>query len=186
MIRSTLLATALLTLPLWAEDRPLTSGLKPGQRPGPYSFLIATGPERGTTTCYVCETGDKPAVVLFVRSLSDPLGKLAGKLDQAVNDARVPELKGWVTLVGDGKNEVTNKLVDFGRQHAIRSMPLGSFEDPIGPASYRLSREADVTALLFVKQKVVANFAFRAGELNDAKADEIVKSLEKLKQDVSK
>jgi hypothetical protein len=34
--------------------------------------------------------------------------------------------------------------------------------------------------LLSVKQKVVANFAFRAGELNDAAIADIVKSVPKI------
>src|SRR5271170_1036322 len=51
---------------------------------------------------------------------------------------------------------------------AARSVPVGVFEDLDGPPSYRLHRD-DVTILLAVKQKVVANFAFRAGELSDAR-----------------
>ena len=30
-------------------DEPFASGLKAGQRPMPYAFLLATGPNRGTT-----------------------------------------------------------------------------------------------------------------------------------------
>jgi hypothetical protein len=166
----------------FADENPCVSGPKPGQRPGPYSFHIATGPERGTATCYVCETADKPAAVVFARTLSEPLGKLTAKLDQAVADKAVPELRGWVTLLTDAKQaDAEAKLVEWGRKHAVRAMPLGAFEDPVGPPSYRLARDADVTVLLFVKQKVVANFAYRAGELTDAKIDEVAKGIEKLK-----
>jgi hypothetical protein len=54
------------------------------------------------------------------------------------------------------------------------------FEDVEGPPSYRLHREADVTVLLAVKQKVVVNVAFRVGELTDAKIEEIVTGLSKI------
>src|SRR5712691_4508309 len=67
-------------------NEPCTSGLQPGQRPGPYAAVIATGPQRGQPTCYVCETGERPAVVVFARSLGDPLGRLAVELDRAVGD----------------------------------------------------------------------------------------------------
>lgn len=177
-----LAALLLLAAMAVAEENPCVSGLKPGQRPGPYSFHVATGPQRGTATCYVCETADKPAAIVFARTLSDPLGKLTAKLDQAVADAKVPELKGWLTLLADAKHaDAEAKLVAWGRKHAVKAMPLGAFDDPVGPPSYRLARDADVTVLLCVKQKVVANFAFRGGELTDAKVDEVVKGIDKLK-----
>jgi len=58
-----------------------------------------------------------------------------------------------------------------------RLKQFGVFEDPVGPPSYRLNKDADVTVLVFVKQKVVGNYAFHAGELTDAKVDEILKAL---------
>ena len=69
--------TLTLALTLSAAD-PCVSGIPVGKRPGPYSFLVATGPQRGQQTCYICEQheGGKPAAVVFARSLSDPLGKL--------------------------------------------------------------------------------------------------------------
>ena len=60
-------------------------------------------------------------------------------------------------------------------------MPLGIFEDEHGPPSYKLHRDAEATVLLFVNQKVVANFAVRAGDLSEAKINEIVKALGQLK-----
>ena len=54
------------------------------------------------------------------------------------------------------------------------------FEDVGGPPSYKLARDADVTVLLYVKQKVVANFAFREGELTGARIDEVLKAVPEL------
>ncbi len=48
-----MLLSALLVLPLAAGDTPCAPGLKVGQKPGPYTFLVSTGPERGQLTCYV-------------------------------------------------------------------------------------------------------------------------------------
>jgi hypothetical protein len=59
-------------------------------------------------------------------------------------------------------------------------MPLGVFEDIDGPPAYRLAKDADATVLLFVKQRVVANFAFRAGEMSAKARGEVVKALPKL------
>ena len=68
----------------------------------------------------------------------------------------------------------------WSERFAIRSIPLGIFEDPLGPPSYRLSQEADVTVLLVVKQKVIANFAFRPGELNGDKVKEIMSAVPRI------
>jgi hypothetical protein len=173
---------ALLAAAAVAADEPLASGPKPGQRPMPYAFVVATGPNRGTSTCYVCDTADKPAAVVFTRSLSDPLGKLAAKLDQAAADAVVPEMRCWLTLLTSGPQpDAEDRLAAWGRKHAVRQLPLGVFEDEAGPPAYRLSKQADVTVVLFVKQKTVATFAFEAGKLTDARVDDVVKALAKLK-----
>jgi hypothetical protein len=170
---------ALFVVPCEAED-PCVSGLKIGQKPGPYSFLVATGPERGQSTCYVCSTEDRPAVVVFARNPSDPLGKLVAKLDKAVGDNKKADLRGWVTFLSNDQPSLDPQVVDWAKKHAIRRMPLGVFESEDGPPSYRLAREADVTVLLFVKKKVVANFAFRSGELNGDRIAEIEKALPRI------
>ena len=159
---------------------PCVSGLPPGQRPGPYSAVVCTGPERGKSHCYICETGDRPAVVVFARSLSDPLGKLVGQLDKALAENKQAELRAWVTILHEDQAAIDAKVVDWGKKHAVRAVPLAVFEDAGGPPSYKLGKDADVTVMLFVKQKVVANHAFRAGELTDEKATEVMKALPKI------
>jgi hypothetical protein len=163
-------------VPSFAAE-PCQSGLPAGQRPGPYSFVVSTGPQRGQSTCYVCETADRPAVIVFARELSEPLGKLVGQIDKAVANHKKEELRAWVTILSDNQPAMDKKVVDWGKKHAVRTMPLGVFEDAQGPPSYKLAKDADVTVLLFVKRKVQANFAFRSGELTEEKAAEVMKAL---------
>jgi hypothetical protein len=178
--RLTTIAICLFAATAVAE-KPL-AGPKVGQRPMPYAFVLATGPNRGTAFCYICDTAEKPAAIVFARSLSEPLGKLAAKLDQAAADAVVPEFRTWLTLLSVGPQpDAEDRLAAWGRKHAIRQMPLGVFEDEVGPPAYRLSKQADVTVVLFVKRQTVATFAFKAGEMSDARIDEMVKALGKLK-----
>ncbi len=182
--RPPIVAAFLFAAAVSAAQEPVASGPKPGQRPMPYAFVLATGPDRGTAHCYVCDTADKPAAVVFARSLSDPLGKLAARLDQAAADAVVPEFRGWLTLLTAGPQpDAEDRLAAWGRKHALRRLPLGVFEDEVGPPAYRLGKQADVTVVLFVKRQTVATFAFRAGELTDARIDEVVKAIEKLKSE---
>ena len=161
-------------------QEPCVSGLLPGQKPGPYSFVVSTGKERGQSTCFICQTEDKPAVIIFARKPSDELGKLAADLDKAVGDPKNAPLRGWITFLSDNQPKMDPRVVLWGQKHAIRNLPLGVFEDNDGPPSYRLSKDAEVTILLFVKQKVAANFAFRAGELTEEKVKEVIGSLSKI------
>src|SRR5262245_45054576 len=175
-MRLSCLALLLLTQTVRADD-PCVSGLPAGQKPGPYTFVVSTGKERGQLTCFICETGDNPAVLIFARTPSKELGELVTGLDKVIGDAKNAPLRGWVTFLNADQPKMDPQVVEWGKKHAIKSLPLGIFEDPDGPPSYRLAKDADVTVLLFVKQKVVSNFAFRAGDLTSKARDEVRKSV---------
>jgi hypothetical protein len=166
------LTAALIAWPGRAAE-PCVSGLDVGQRPGPYSSIVSVGPQRGQSHCFICDTADRPAVIVFARSADDDLARLVRLLDQAVADHKADDLRAWVTFLHDDQAAFDPVVVAWAKKHAIRNVPLGVFEDRDGPPAYRLNREAEVTVVLYVKQKVVANFAFRKGELTDARLDEI-------------
>jgi hypothetical protein len=176
-MRYTFLTLFLFAAPAFAD--PCVSGLQPGQRPGPYSFLVATGLERGQQTCYVCSTAEKPAIAIFARKLSDPLGKLIVKCDDFELGQPKDSTKAWATILGE-KTVSLDNLAKWVKQAGIKNTPVGVFDDPIGPPSYKLHHDAEVTVLLWVNRKVVANFAFRAGELDDAAIKKIVTAMSKL------
>ena len=156
------------------------SGVPVGQRPGPYSFLVATGPDRGKPTCYICEQhdGNKPAAVVFARSLSDPLGKLLTRLEAAGAGKADTGYKVWMTHLTPTAD--LDALAKWAQKQGLKGVPVGAFEDADGPPSYKLHKDADVTVILFVKQKVVANFAFRAGELDEKAVEAVAKAVPKL------
>jgi hypothetical protein len=178
-----LLTLSLLGMCSAAMADPCVSGLNPGMRPGPYSFILSTGVNRGQAQCFICETADRPAVVVFARGLSEPLGKLVGQLDKALAEHKAADLRAWVTFLSSDQAKLDPELVRWTQKHGLKSLPVGTFEDQTGPPSYRLAADADVTVLFFVKRKVVANFAFRAGELNDDARAEVMKSLPKILPD---
>ncbi len=159
------------------EGSPCVSGLQPGRRPGPYAAVVSVGDKRGQSHCFICETEDRPAVIVFARTFSDPLGKLVAGLDEALRVHKAADLRAWVTFLGEDPAAIDPTVVAWARKHAVRGVPLAVFADAGGPPSYRLHRDADVTVLLSVKQKVVRNFAFRPGELTDERIAEILKAL---------
>jgi len=173
-----LIVAVLLVGTCVSDDGPCKSGLREKQRPGPYISIVSVGKERGQSHCFICEAGDRPAVIVFAHRLSEPLGKLVHKLDKALAENK--DLRAWVTFLADEQQAMDPKVVQWSKRHATGNVPLSVFEDEVGPPTYLLAREADVTVLFSVKQRVVANFAYRPGELNEAAVAEIVKALPRI------
>ena len=167
-----------LTLALTLSSDPCVSGVPVGKRPGPYSFLIATGPERGKQTCFICEQLNNPTAVVFARTLSDPAGKLMAAFDAEMAKQKDAGFKAWMTHVT--KTADLDGMAKWAQKQGLKSCPVGAFEDVDGPPAYKLAADAEVTVLLFVNQKVVSNFAFRTGELTDEKIKEVTKALPEL------
>jgi hypothetical protein len=168
-----LLATA-------SAAEPCVSGPRVGQRPGPYSFVLCTGENRGKSHCYICEADERPMVILFLRSLGDNSGKLTSGLDKALAEYRKNELRVWVSLLHEDQSKIDSEVLAWVKKHSISTVPVGVFEDVEGPPSYRLHRDADVTVLLAVKKKVVVNAAFRKDELTEEKVKGLLSELPKI------
>jgi hypothetical protein len=176
------MSTALLVALAAVAADPLVSGLQVGQRPGPYASLVAVGPQRGTSHCFICETADRPMVIVFARRPSDAVGKLVRALDRELLSHKATELRAWVTFVSDDQPALDPQVVKWAKDQAIKIVTLAIFEDVGGPPSYRLHRDAEVTVLLAVKQKVVQNFAFRSGELTDERIAAVLKAVPALSE----
>ncbi|MFO0969739.1 MAG: hypothetical protein U0793_29630 [Gemmataceae bacterium] len=180
MFKKISILAVLVSAPLAAADEPCRSGLKPGQRPGPYSALVCVGPQRGTLHCFICEAENRPIAIVFARGLSDSLGRLVHKLDKALNDHKAADFRAWVTFLAEDQTALDPKVVAWSKKHVTGNVPLAVFEDVVGPPAYVIAREADVTVLLSVNQKVVANFAYREGELNDAAIEAVLAAVPKI------
>src|SRR5262245_60210119 len=145
-----MLGAALATSAALPAQDPCKSGLQPSQRPGPYSALVAVGAQRGQQHCFICEAADRPVMIVFARTLSDPLGKLVHRMDKLLADHKSAELRGWTTFLHDDGVVFDPQVVAWSRKHATGGVPLAIFEDVVGPPAYLLHRDADVTVLLSV------------------------------------
>jgi hypothetical protein len=161
---------------------PCVSGLTPAQKPGPYSAIVAVGTERGQSHCFICDTAERPAVIVFARHLDDSLAKLVAGIDKMLADNKKAELRGWVTFLHEDQTAFDPQVVDWAKKQAIRNVPMAVFEDPVGPPTYKLNRDAEVTVILFNKHKVVNNFAYRNGELTEEHIAEVLKAIPGLVQ----
>lgn len=158
----------------------LISGPQPGSKFGPYAFLIATGPNRGTSHCYVCETGADPAVIVLARSTSEPLGNFLQQLDRDLSKFQDAKLRAWATMVGLNQPSEEPKLAAWSKRFGLRHIPLGIYEDPLGPPGYRLHQDADLTILLVHKNKVLHNLAYRKDGFTALEAKKLLDLIPKI------
>jgi hypothetical protein len=178
----TCLALVAVSLSVWCVQAadPCVSGLTTGQKPGPYSAIVAVGTERGQSHCFICDTAERPAVIVFARNLDDSLAKLVAGLDKMLADNKKAELRSWVTFLHEDQTAFDPQVVDWAKKHAIRNVPMAVFEDPVGPPTYKLNSDAEVTVMLYTKHKVINNFAFRNGELTETRIAEVLKAVPQL------
>ena len=64
-------------------------------------------------------------------------------------------------------------------QQKLKKFTL-AIDTPTGPEPYKIAKDADVTVVLYTKSKVVANYAFKKGELTPAKVEKIVSDVSKI------
>ena len=113
--------TLLVALGAVSAQAPLRSGLPPGVRPGPYSALVCTGPQRGQAYCYICETGDHPAVVVL-----DDLHWATETLLETVQE--LVETMGPVpmVLVFQGRPELVERMAGLTPSDRATILTLGA------------------------------------------------------------
>jgi hypothetical protein len=130
----------------------LKSGPQVGARlPGPFEPLNLNGPDAGDESCLYCKYGNSPVVMVFATKPGDKLSKLVTVLEKAASAAT---------------GEVGACLVVTDTSAAVQKS-LKTFADDAKLKEYELSKDAEVTVLVYDKRVVRANHAFKSGELTD-------------------
>jgi hypothetical protein len=180
MIRNMLAAGVLVALGGVAFGAEIKSGPQNGEKvPGPFHPLNVNGEDAGKKACLYCKNGENPVAVVFARTAEDPnVVSLVKALDKVTGQNTKCEMGSYVVyLTGDEKVEA--KLKHLAAKEGLKHIVL-SIESPEGPEKYNISKDADVTVLLYTERTVKANYAFEKGKL-DAKAIEtIVKDVSKI------
>ncbi len=176
--------TALLDLPKENTNRPayvaLESGPQAGETlPGPFVHLLVTGKNAGTKRSLDEEYGARPVVMIFAREVSDPLTNLIKKIDAETARNKSARMGSFVVFLSEDEN-LGHALEALAKKEGIETTILGILENRAGPPPYKLAKDAHVTVILYVKRKVVANHAFKKGELNAKAIDAILADVPKI------
>lgn len=103
---------------------------------------------------------------IFAREITDDLASLVKQVDEQVGKNSKKQMAAFVVLLAEDADAAAPKLEKLAKDQGIKNVPLTIFDGQSGPESYKIAKDADVTVLLWRKQSVVVNHAFKKGELN--------------------
>jgi hypothetical protein len=170
-----LLSSALLA----AEPAGLKSGPQAGEKlAGPFHPLNVTGARAGEKNCLYCENGNNPVAMIFARETSPELITLIKKIDTATVQNKAADMGSFVVFCSD-KEGLEKELASVAKQEGLKSTVL-AIDNPAGPKGYKVSKDADVTVVLYTERTAKANWAFKKGELNDKAITKIVAGISKI------
>ncbi|MCS7168580.1 MAG: hypothetical protein RMI91_03310 [Gemmatales bacterium] len=102
---------------------------------------------------------------------------LVKKLDSAA--ASDKSLKACVVFLSDDP-DLEKRLQAFIEKENVKHVNFG-IDNPAGPKGWNIAKDAELTAVFYVKNKVVANHAVAKGGLKAETVDAIIADLAKLK-----
>lgn len=174
------LAVAVLVGSLNAEKAAaIKSGPQIDQKlAGPFHPLNVTGDKAGEKNCLYCSNGNNPVAMIFAREVTPALTTLITKIDEATAKNKDCDMGSFVVFCSD--DEGLEKQLKNMAQKAKLSKIVLSIDNPAGPKGYDVSKDADVTVVLYTKRTVKANYAFKKGQLNDRAIDTIVADISKI------
>ena len=172
-------AVALVLTNVYAGGTSVKSGPQVGQEvPGPFHPLNVTGEKAGKKNCLYCSNGANPVAVVFAREATPAVTKLLKQLDEATVKNAKAEMGSYAVFCSD-KEGLDKALLKMAESQKLTKLVL-SIDNPAGPEKYKIAKDADVTVLLYLDHTVKANFAYKAGDLNDAAITKIVANVSKI------
>jgi hypothetical protein len=157
----------------------LTSGPQVGEDlPGPFHPLNVTGKAAGKKNCLFCSNGDNPVAMVFAREATPEVAKLLKKLDTCTGKHSDCKMGSFAVFCSDSES-LKDNLEKMAKDSELKKLVL-SIDNPAGPEGYNVSKDAEVTVILYSKRNAKANFAFKKGELKDKDIDTIVSSVSKI------
>ena len=145
-----------------------------GSAVGAFTVTDVTGPSAGKALCYRCQFKDRPVVSIFTRQVNDELAKLVKHIDEVVGKNQTEKMAAFVVLLSDDPQAQEPKLKQLASRNGIKNTPLTTFDDKNGPPSYKLSKNADFTVMMWVNGELKVNETFTSGQLSEQTISQVV------------
>jgi hypothetical protein len=119
-------------------------------------------------------------VNIIAREITDDLTGLVKAIDTKVGENKSKRMAAFAVVLTDDADKTEPKLEALAKDKKISNTPLTIMEGVTGPPSYKIAPNAEVTVMLWVGGKVVANHAFPKGKMDKAAIDKIVEDTAKI------
>ena len=96
------------------------------------------------------------------------MASLVKQVDETVAKNEDKKMAAFLVVLTEDADAAEAKLKALAEKQGIKKVPLTIFEGASGPDSYKISKDADLTVLMWKGQTVKANHALEKGKL-DAK-----------------
>lgn len=110
---------------------------------------------------------------MFAREVTPDLTSLVKKLDTAIADSKDVKCASFVVVMTDDTDKMEKDLKALAEKEKLSKVVL-TIDSPAGPEDYKISKDADVTILLYKKKEVVKNMAFAKGKFDAKAADGVL------------
>jgi hypothetical protein len=117
--------------------------------------------------------------MIFARDLSDPLTSLVKKLDAATDKNSECKMGSFVVFLNDDE-DIQKKLKGMADKEHLSKIALTTLSTKSGPEGYKIAPDAEVTVVLYGKNKCAASYAFKKGEMTDSDVEKIVADVTKI------
>jgi hypothetical protein len=107
------------------------------------------------------------------------LTSLVKKLDAAIADNKDAKMGSFVLILSDDTDKLEKSLKELAEKEKVAKVMLG-IESPAGPGDYDISKDADVTVVLYKNKKVVKNLAFGKGKFDSKAVDAVTAELKSI------
>ncbi len=112
------------------------------------------------------------------REPSEQLTNLIAKLDAETVKNADKNMGSFAVFCNDSEGLPT-KLKDLAKAQKLQKFTL-AIDTPTGPEPYKIAKDADITVVLYTKSKVVANYAFKKGQMKSSDVEKIVSDVSKI------
>ena len=100
--------------------------------------------------------------MIFAREVSDSLTSLVKKIDAETGKNKSARMGSFVVFLSNDEG-MEEKLKDLVKKEGLKHTIL-TLDNPAGPRAYNITKDADVTVVLYSKRTVKANHAYKKGE----------------------
>lgn len=158
----------------------IKSGPQAGDKvPGPFHPLNVNGTKAGEKNCLVCQHGSNPVAMVFARTPEcEGTQKLIKKLEEVTAANSKADMGSFVVFLSDS-DKTEKSLKKFSDDSKLKNVTL-AVDNPAGPEKYGVSKDADLTIVLYTAGKVKVNKTFEKGKITDKDIDAIISDVSKI------